>query len=261
MPARMGELLFLGIGLHDDTDLPLKNLEAARTCDALFLDTYTSVLPGLDLGRLSAAVGREVRPVGRAEVEEATLLLDAADSGRAGLFVPGDPMTATTHIDLRLRAHARGIATKVYPGASILTAAAGLLGLQAYKFGPVVSVPRPQPSYRPSSPYEKLAENRKRAQHSLLLLDTGDGARPLTAGEALTYLLSLEGELRGSACTPATLVCVVARAGSPAPVTAAGPVATLLDRDFGPPPHVLIFPGELHFAEVEALRAFAGYRG
>src|SRR3972149_1298997 len=138
MPACMGELLFLGIGLHDDTDLPLKNLEAARTCDALFLDTYTSVLPGLDLGRLSAAVGREGRPGGRAEGGEgAPPLLAPAAAGRAGLLVPGDPMTATTHIDLRLRAHARGIATKVYPGASILTAAAGLLGLQAYKFGPV----------------------------------------------------------------------------------------------------------------------------
>src|SRR3972149_4580349 len=130
MPACMGELLFLGIGLHDDTDLPLKNLEAARTCDALFLDTYTSVLPGLDLGRLSAAVGREGRPVGRAEAEQANLLLGAPAPGRPGLLVPGDPMTATTHIDLRLRAHARGIATRIFHAASILPAAAGLLGLR-----------------------------------------------------------------------------------------------------------------------------------
>jgi diphthine synthase len=257
----MGELLFLGLGLHDDTDLSLKALEAARTCDRLLLDTYTSILPGLDRRRLAAAVGRDVEPAGRAEVETATAILEAAASGRLGLFVPGDPMTATTHVDLRLRAHQRGIATRIFHGASILTAAAGLLGLQAYKFGPTVTVPRPLPSYRPSSPYERLAENRRRGQHTLALLDTSDGRNPLTAGEALAYLVSLEGEFRSGACAPGSLVGVVARAGSAAPAVAAGPVAELMGRDFGGPPHTLVFPGNLHFAETEALRAFAGYRG
>jgi len=258
----VGELLFIGLGLHGDRNLPQDSLEAARTCDTLFLDTYTSILPGLDQGRLEAAVGRPVRLVGRVEVEAGEEILRSAATGRAGLLVPGDPMTATTHVDLRLRAHARGIATRIFHAASILTAAAGLLGLQAYKFGPTVTVPRPQRSYRPSSPYERLAENAKRRQHTLVLLDTGDGEAPMEAREALEYLLQLEAELRLGACTRATLACVVARLGSEAPMAVATSVLELLDhRGFGAPPHALVFPGELHFLETEALRAFAGYRG
>jgi len=53
----------------------------------------------------------------------------------------------------------------------------------------------------------------------------------------------------------------VARAGSEEPVVAAATVGTLTHHDFGPPPHVLVFPRELHFTEVEALRALAGYEG
>ena len=170
-------------------------------------------------------------------------------------------MSATTHVDLRLRAIKRGIRTHLFHGPSILTAAAGLLGLHLYKFGPPVSVPRPQPSYRPTSPYEKLAVNRQRGQHTLALLDTGDGERPLTAVEAFEYLLSLEGEFRERVCTRESLACVVARAGSEEPVVAAATVGTLTHHDFGPPPHVLVFPRELHFTEVEALRALAGYEG
>jgi diphthine synthase len=35
-------------------------------------------------------------------------------------------------------------------------------------------------------------------------------------------------------------------------------VKDLLNADFGPPPHVLLVPGKLHFLEAEALRVFAG---
>ena len=256
----MGELLFIGLGLHDDTDIPLRSLDAARASDRLFLDTYTSILPGLDRARLAAAVGRPVELAGRADVEGGEAILEAASRGRAALLVPGDPMTATTHLDLRLRAHARGIPTRVFHAASILTAAAGVLGLHAYKFGPAVTIPRPQRSYRPSSPYERLAENRSRGQHTLALLDTGEGTDPLPAAEALRFLLSLEGELRLGACARDTLCCAAARVGSPSPVTAAATVAELLETELGPPPHVLVFPADLHFTEEEALRAFAGLR-
>jgi diphthamide biosynthesis methyltransferase len=38
----------------------------------------------------------------------------------------------------------------------------------------------------------------------------------------------------------------------------AGSVKDLLTHDFGKPPYSLIFPGQLHFMEVEALIAFGG---
>jgi len=72
--------------------------------------------------------------------------------------------------------------------------------------------------------------------------------------------LAREGELRLGACARDTLCCAAARVGSPSPVTAAATVAELLETELGPPPHVLVFPADLHFTEEEALRAFAGLR-
>jgi diphthine synthase len=55
-----------------------------------------------------------------------------------------------------------------------------------------------------------------------------------------------------------SLVVGVARAGSEEPVLRADCVKQILGYDFGEPPQSLIFPGDLHFTEVEALVAFAG---
>ena len=50
----------------------------------------------------------------------------------------------------------------------------------------------------------------------------------------------------------------IARAGSDQPTLKADFIKDLADFDFGAPPYSLIFPGELHFMEVDALVAFAG---
>ena len=74
----------------------------------------------------------------------------------------------------------------------------------------------------------------------------------------LEYLLELEAKLSKKILTPDTLVCVVARAGSPEPVVRAGYVKDIIKEDFGPPLHCLIIPGTMHFMEVEALVEIAG---
>ncbi|HLN88943.1 MAG TPA: diphthine synthase, partial [Candidatus Binatia bacterium] len=48
-----------------------------------------------------------------------------------------------------------------------------------------------------------------------------------------------------------------ARAGSDNPTLKADFIRNLASFDFGEPPFSLIFPGELHFMEVESLIAFA----
>ncbi len=58
--------------------------------------------------------------------------------------------------------------------------------------------------------------------------------------------------------TPDTPAVGVARAGSKNPTLKADFVKDIADFDFGEPPYSLIFPGDMHFMEVEALIAFAG---
>lgn len=254
----MGELVFIGLGLYDERDLTLRAVEEARKCDVLFAEFYTSALRGTTLDRLRELLGKEIEILKREEVETGDVIVKAAASKRVGFLVAGDPMTATTHIDLRLRAVKQGIATRVIHGVSILTAAAGLLGLQAYKFGRTVTIPFEEERFKPTSPYEMLSQNRQAGLHTLVLLDLKEGGKCMTPNEAMGYLLKLEAEWRFGAFKEDSLVCVLGRVGSSSPLVRAGRVGVLLKEDFGDPLHCFVIPGNLHFAEKDALVALAG---
>jgi diphthine synthase len=250
-------LVFIGLGLRED-GIPIRGLREARGADTVFAEFYTSLVPGLNLERLEREIGKPIRILNRETLEmHPEELLSAAKKGKAALIVPGDPMVATTHIDLRLRAARAGIETKVIHAASIASAASGLAGLQNYKFGPSATVSFPDnPSTRP---YEILAENSGRGLHTLLLLDIRvEEGRAMTANEAIEIMFGLEEKLRKQAFTPETLTVVVARAGSDDTIVRADKAGKLREVNFGPPPHALIVPGKLHFVEAEALRVFAG---
>ena len=250
----MGELVFVGLGLYDERDMSLRALDEARACDVLFAEFYTSALRGTTVERLAALIGKPVAVLRREDVESGSVLLQQAAAKRVGFLVPGDPMMATTHVDLRLRAAKAGIPTRIVHGSSIFTAAIGLLGLQAYKFGRTTTIPIPEKGFRPTSPVDVIAANRAAGLHTLVLLDLKEDGRFLTADEALRYLV----EIGGSKFSPSTLACVVGGAGSPNPVVRADRAERLLAADLGPPLHCLVVPGTLHFAEREALRLLAG---
>ena len=55
-----------------------------------------------------------------------------------------------------------------------------------------------------------------------------------------------------------SIACVVARAGSYDPIVMSNTVDYLRNRDFGPPLHTLVIPGNLHFMEIESLVKIAG---
>ncbi|MEW6222657.1 MAG: diphthine synthase [Candidatus Hadarchaeota archaeon] len=250
-------LVFVGIGLGVG-GIPLQGLREAREADAVYAELYTSLIPGIDAAALEREVGRSIKVVSRKVVEEnPDEILDAARRGKLVFLVPGEPMVATTHVDLRLRAAKAGIGTKVIHAASIASAAPGLAGLQSYKFGPSATVPfQDNPSARP---YEILVENLARGLHTLLLLDIrAEEGRAMTAGEAIKVMLNLEKVKNEKTFTERRLVVVVARAGEDDCLVAADLAGNLVGRDFGPPPYVLIVPGRLHFMEAEALKAFAG---
>lgn len=254
----MGELVFIGLGLHDAEGVTLRGREEARGCDVVFAEFYTSTLAGLDEGGLRELAGKDVRILSRAEVEEGRTVLEAAADRRVAFLVAGDPMAATTHVDLRLRAAAAGIPTRIVHGVSILTAAAGAVGLQAYKFGRTTTVPYPTESFRPTSPAETVAQNRSAGLHSLVLLDLREDGGFLGPRRALDGLLEAASAIHSDQIGSDTVVVVLSRVGSPDERAVAGPIRRLRDRDLGPPPHCLIIPGPLHFLEREALERFAG---
>jgi len=246
----MGELIFVGLGLWSEKDITIAGKEAAGTCDKVFAEFYTSML-GVPEEKIEEVIGRPIEVLSREEVEDGNAILDEAADKKVCLLTGGDPMTATTHIDLRLRAIERGIDTKVVHGISIMTASAGLLGLQSYKFGRTTTLAFPEGDYFPTSPYGVIKENMERGLHTLVLLDIGK--KLMTTNEGIELLMEMEERERGGVIGKKTLMAVVARASSPSPVAKAGYAHELVKENFGPPLHCIVVPGKLHFMEAKAL--------
>ena len=253
-----GELIFIGLGLSDDESATLEAIEACERADVLIAELYTSILTPGSIERLSEKTGKQITVLGRGEVEEGSLL-NIAREKTVGFLVPGDPMTATTHVDLKIRAHEKGIKTSIVHGTSVMVAVPSVLGLQHYKFGRTITIPFQEKGYAPTSPFELLAENLERGLHTLALLDIrAEERRFMTANEGLIWLLETAKKLGSNAVTEGTLACVVARAGSKSHVAKADRIQNLISMDFGPPLHTIVIPGKLHFQEEEALVRFAG---
>ena len=255
----MKELVFVGLGLNDEKGISLSGLEETRTAEHVFIELYTSLMPDFSLERFEALSGKQIHVVSRRELEEenGALILNAAEKGKAVFLVPGDPLIATTHVTLLIEAEKRGVKTRIIHGTSVISAIISLSGLQNYKFGKTVTIPFPENFSE--TPYNVIAQNKKLGLHTLCLLDLKvDEKRFLSINKALTLLLGIEQKRKKGIVTPSTVAVGVARAGSNAPTFKADYIKELLKYDFGGPPQSLIFLGNLHFMETEALVALAG---
>jgi len=256
----LGELVFVGLGLFDEKDMSLRGFEEIKNADTVFAEFYTSLMPKLSVRRLEELVGKKVKVVSRQILEEESgqQLLEEAKKRKVVFLVPGDPLMATTHVDLRIRAEKMGIKTRIIHGASVISAAIGLSGLQNYKFGKSVTITFPQGDTVSETPYKTILENQVMGLHTLCLLDMkAEEKRYMTIKEALRLLLTVEKAKRKHVVTLNTLVVGIARAGSTKPIVNACGLGELMDYDFGAPPHTLIFPSKLHFMEAEALITLA----
>ncbi len=253
-----GSLVFIGLGLYDEQDISLKGFQMLKSCDVVFAEFYTGKLSGTTITKIERSMGKSIHVLSRIETEKGDVILNAAANNRVALLVCGDPMTATTHVDLRLRAEQQGIPTRVVHGSSVFTAVPGLLGLQKYKFGRATTLVYPEKEYFPTSPYYVIADNKKMGLHTLVLLDIqAEKNQYMTANEAMHFLLEMENKEKKKTIANDMLLCVVARAGSSDPMVAADTITALINQDFGPSLHTLVIPGNLHFLEIESLVTLA----
>jgi diphthine synthase len=248
-------LTFVGLGLYDERSVTIEGRDAIQEAEAVFAEFYTSQLVAADVADLEAFHDVEIQVRDRAGVEQdPDPILSAGEAGTAVFLTAGDPTVSTTHVDLRLRAHDRGIDTRIVHAPTAQTAASGLTGLQNYRFGKSTTIPFPWAHGAdgvPDSVIDTIEANRERGLHTLAYLDIKAHEDELMTGSTAAQLLAEHWD--GSA-----LGVVVGRAGSPEPTVRAGRLADLATESFGAPPHMLVIPGELHPIEVDALEAFGG---
>lgn len=247
-------LALVGLGLAPG-DITLNGLNTARKAEHVYLETYTAKPPE-PIHALEDRLDASITPLDRAAVEDGTQLLDAARDGGCCLLVAGDPYSATTHTALRLQAHEQDIPVIPRFAASILTAAAGTLGLSHYKFGRTTTLVTPQDDYFPESPYRVIQENLDRGLHTLVLLDIHDDGSTMTGAQGASLLLKLEEKIRAGAIADQTLGVVVARTGRQDAAAWQGSLKALAGLEAGGPMHSIVIPGELGPVEEEALSAF-----
>lgn len=247
-------IYFIGLGLYDEKDISVKGLEILKNVDAIYAEFYTAKLFGGSISSLEEIIGKEIKILKREEVEEDSIPISDAKIKDVAFLSAGDPLMATTHSEMLVEAKRQSIPTMVVHSASILSAAPGIAGLQAYKFGKVTTIPFTEENYFPHSPYQAIKSNMELNLHTLVLLDIrAHEDRYMTANQAMDYLLRVEAERGEEVTCEDTVIVVVARAGSEKPLVRADKIKNLMGEDFGGPLHCMIIPSDLHFMEAEAL--------
>jgi len=200
LTAEIG-LHLIGTGAGTPLNMTVGGRKTAMSCQHRFLEGYTSLLGDGGESLLEKLVG-SFEILRRPAIEMPELLLQLAQKSSVALLVIGDPMQATTHVDLLLRCKDAGINTSVHHAVSAIDLVCAGIGLQSYRFGRQVTLTFPHGRHLPTSPLEMLAENLFLGLHTLVLLDldpTGMGIehpRPMSPREAVEVLREMDRKLR-----------------------------------------------------------------
>ena len=186
-------LLLVGMGPGRISSMTIEAKNAAKSADFRRYEAYTALWPADELAKLEEDIG-DIEMVMRPEVESPTELLDLAKTHLVALLIVGDPLQATTHVDIQLQALEAGINCIVFHGISITTLVTGAVGLSNYRFGRQTTITYPYGGWVATSPLEVIAVNIFQNQHTLALLDldpTGAGTGkqiPMQPGDAYVSL-------------------------------------------------------------------------
>ena len=170
-------LMLVGMGPGKINSMTIEAKNAAKSADFRRYEAYTALWPKGELAKLEEEIG-DIEMVMRPEVESPTELFELAKNHLVALLIVGDPLQATTHVDIQLQAIDAGINCTVFHGISITTLVTGAVGLSNYRFGRQTTITYPYGGWVATSPLEVIAVNIFQNQHTLALLDldpTGAG--------------------------------------------------------------------------------------
>ena len=195
-------LVLVGIGPGTVETMTTEAIEIAKAADFRRYEAYTALWPEDELANLVAIIG-PIEKVMRPEVENPEEILGLAKDNLVALLVVGDPLQATTHVDLQMQAAEQGIDCKIVHGISITNLVTGAIGLSNYKFGRQTTITYPYNGWIATSPLEVIAVNRAQGLHTLALLDldpTGAGTgkqKPMKPRDAVVSLIAMVEKLVG----------------------------------------------------------------
>lgn len=251
----------VGLGLNEK-QATLECIEALKSCDKVLIETYTNLIPESSIMALEGKIGKKISRLKRMQVEdESRLMLEGTRSNNIALCVPGNPLIATTHVQLLLEAKKLGVKFKVIQGISVQNYLP-LSGLDAYKFGRIVTIVAEDKShaYAPESFYDFIEKNKSLGLHTLCLLDIRSEEKEyMTVCEALKLLEKIE-EKHGKRIIAESVLLGIAGLGSENALIRAGSLEEMKNFPELPLPQCLVVCGQLSEKEREALKALSGLK-
>ena len=242
-------LVFAGLGLNEKT-ITNEIIEEIKDADKIYFERYTS--PPMPYNEYKFSFQYE--QVGREFIENGNKILEQSKDGKVILLTYGNPMIATTHMDLKMRATEAGIITKVLHNTSIITVLPGETGLHSYKFGRITTL-MAETQIAPLSVYEVIYKNLLSELHSTILMEYNlDTMKYLAPKDAIKQLLEIEREQKKQVINESTIIIIASRIGMNKQEIFCDTVSKLLERDYDKPPYTIIIPGKLHFTEIESLQ-------
>ncbi|MET1159904.1 MAG: diphthine synthase [Thermoprotei archaeon] len=248
-------LIFIGLGLSPK-HLTLEALEYLQSVDKIVVDTYTSIVPGIEDLIKEIGRGKEIVYATRSLLEGRGIqkIVEEALTRNIALLVPGDPFIATTHDAIRVEALKRGVKVIVVNGLSIYSLAPSRIGLQAYRFGKTVTLVYPE-AFKPYSTVKAIYENLERGLHTLVLLDLRvEENRAMSIPEAVEILLDLDDKK----VLKRVIAVGLARLGLSDELIIADLLPNLAEYKYPPPPHSLVIVAKPHPIELDNLRYNCG---
>ncbi|CAH8636556.1 unnamed protein product [Schistosoma intercalatum] len=278
-------LYLVGLGLGSFSDLTMKGYDVLKKCDYVYLDSYTSIFSEEEFKVLDIS-GKCILPADREFVEQSSEIIDRAKNHDVAFLVVGDPLGATTHSDIILRAVEKNISYQIIHNASVITAV-GCCGLQLYNFGATVSIPLWDEFGHPESFYDRIIMNMRSGFHTLCLLDIKvkerslenilrdrkvyEPSRFMSCCEAVHQIVDVSNrkadDQRSKGNTAVMTSCIViclSRLGCDEQKIVVSTISDINEAylnpgekgfDFGNPPHSVIIPGLIHELESEFLVA------
>lgn len=232
-------LYLIGLGL-DDGEITQKGLEALESVDKAFVEFYTNT-ETVDINILEDKTGTEIEKLSREEVESNDKIIESAKEQDTAFLVSGDPLTATTHYDIKHRAEEKGIETSVFHAPSIFLSIAET-GLNVYKFGRTVTLPK---DMTPESIGDHIEKNDSIGLHSLVLLDID-----YNADKAAEKLIDIDQDLEGREAV------VLERANDKSQNVSFMSLEELSNTQLGDTPHCVIIIGDTSHKEKEFLESY-----
>ena len=268
-------LHLIGIGAKKE-HINQEMLDAIKKSEKVFLEYYTSFYQD-SFENLEKYIGKKIEICDREDIESKIekKILEPSKKDDIALLVLGDPLIATTHTDLLLRAKELKIKTKVYNNVSIANAITRT-GLQFYKFGKITSIPFFSEKFMPRTPLMVYLDNHRIGAHSLFLLDLNPSndiankgyEKYLKASDSLQFLLDIQKvmldneeieEKDAQSLDGETPAIICSRLGFDDEQILYGEISELIALDSKLPhkePLCIILPGDMHEMEEKFLDQF-----